>query len=50
MATNYDNPTTIQLATNTNIILDTDVVRVPSTPDNPAISAVLAIYLDNLSR
>ncbi|KAG0060264.1 hypothetical protein BGZ90_004104 [Linnemannia elongata] len=48
VGTNYDNSTSTQLATNRNIILGTDLVRVPSMPDDSAISAVLAPLLDDL--
>ncbi|KAF9127914.1 hypothetical protein BGX30_014538 [Mortierella sp. GBA39] len=48
MATNYDKPTTTQPITNGNNIHDTGLVRVPSMPNDPAISAVLAPFLYDL--
>ncbi|KAF9542575.1 hypothetical protein EC957_001868 [Mortierella hygrophila] len=45
MATSYDKPTTTQPTTNGNIIHDTGLVRIPSMPNDPAISAVLAPFL-----
>jgi hypothetical protein len=48
LTANYNPITTTQLANNSNIPLNADLARVPSMPDDPAISAVLAPFLNDL--
>lgn len=48
MATDYNPITTPHLNNNSNITLRTDLARMPSMPDDPAISTVLAPFFEDL--